>query len=396
MRGIHIVRLFGIDISIDPTWLIILFLLVWSLGAGFFPTLYEGWPVAEYWVVAVVAALLLFGSVLVHELAHSLVARRHGTPVGGITLFLFGGVSRIEREADAPGREAVMAVAGPATSAVLGLFFLGLGQLVAGPQTVHALLMYLGVINLVLATFNLLPGFPLDGGRLLRAALWKLRGDMLWATRGATYGGIAVGLGLVALGFVLLLGGDFLGGLWIGFIGWILVQSARSSYDQAVAQHALSRVRAARIMERPKGYLPPDATLRGAVEDYFLELDARCLPVGAEDHVEGLVCLSDLRRRDRGDWGREEVREVMVARDDVAQVDAKASAADALQLMMSRDVNQVAVVENGRVLGFIDRGRLLRYVYLSRGRERGDGEEGASRDAERTSRDTDRGVDKAA
>lgn len=364
MRGIRIFRIFGIDISINPSWFIILFLIVWSLGAGFFPGVYQGWPAAQYWIVAIVAALLLFASVLVHELAHSLVAVRQGTPVKGITLFLLGGVSNIGREADTPGHEALMAAAGPLTSVVIGVVCLGAGQFVQTPETVQAVLVYLGVINLALAAFNLLPGFPLDGGRLLRAALWKLKGEYLWATRGATYAGIAVGIGLIGLGVLMLLGGNFIGGLWIGFIGWILMQAAQSSYTQAAAQQALAGVQVGKLMSRPRGFVPPGTTLRDAVEDYFFVLDARCLPVGSQESIDGLVCLSDIWKTDRSQWGRMTVDDVMVGRERLAAVSPQTSAAEALDQLAGNDVNQLAVLEGQRLVGFVDRGRLLRFMYL--------------------------------
>lgn len=380
MRGFRIFRIFGIDVSINPSWFIILFLIVWSLGAGFFPTVYLGWTGVEYWVVAVVAALMLFASLLAHELAHSLVARRQGTPVKGITLFLLGGVSNLEREAETPGREATMAAAGPATSVVLGVAFLALAQAVEEPQTVHALFTYLGVINLALAAFNLLPGFPLDGGRLLRSALWKLRGDIVWATRGATGVSVVVGLGLIGLGVVLLLGGSFVSGLWLGFIGWIIMQSAQSSYQQTLMQHALANVRADRVMTRPKGYVPAGTTLRDAVEDYFLRLDARCLPVGDEQRFEGIVCLTDMQRRERDSWSTDTVRDVMVGRQDIASITPDTAAAEALLMMAGKDINQLAVVADDRLVGFVDRGRLLRHATLLQGGDGVDGHDRRGRD----------------
>lgn len=363
-RGIRVARLFGIDIAIHPSWFIILVLLVWSLGANVFPNAYD-WSQATYWTVAVVAALLLFASVLAHELAHSLIARRQGIPVRSITLFLLGGVASIEREPATPGQEAIMASAGPLTSLIIGGGTLAIGWAFQEPQTVSAILIYLGGVNILLGLFNLLPGFPLDGGRVLRAIIWRRTGSFDRATRAAARTGTALGYLLILAGVLLAITVALVSGLWIGFIGWVLVQASQTTLAFTIAEQRLLHVPVTRVMTAPRGWIPSVVTLEAAAHDYFLGLDARCLPVGHPDaEFEGIVCLTDLQQSERSRWGHDRVHEVMVPREKLAQVGPHASAADALRLMNERDVNQVAVIDEERLLGLVDRARVLQFVQI--------------------------------
>ena len=370
--GIRIGRLFGIDIAIHPSWFIILVVITWSLATGVFPNAYR-WSSATYWVVAVIAALLLFASVLLHELAHSLVAEREGIPVKSIVLFLMGGVSNIEREPASPGREAVMAGAGPLTSLVLGGALYALGRLVQSPETVRATLLYLGGINLLLGVFNLLPGFPLDGGRVLRAVLWARSGDLERATRGAARTGVILGWLMVLYGVITAVTTSLVAGVWTGFVGWVLVQASQASYAHTVTEGRLGRVRVATVMTPPPDPVPAEMTLRVATHDHFLSRNTRCLPVGDEgEPFAGVICLADLRKSERSNWDVERVQDVMTPRSELATVTPHASLADALQLMARHNVNQVAVVEDGKLVGFVDRAAALQYLEIAT-TVRGDG-----------------------
>jgi Zn-dependent protease len=361
MRGFKIARVFGIDIAIHPSWFIILAVLVWSLADNVFPSAYA-WSRTTYWIVAVIAALLLFVSVLVHELAHSLIAKRQGIPVKSITLFVLGGVSNLEEEARSPGREALMAGAGPLSSLVIGGAALAVGRTLQAPETVRAVLLYLGSVNILLGVFNLLPGFPLDGGRVLRAALWKRSGDMLRATRGAARTGTVFGYLLIAAGVVMALLGSLLGGVWMGFVGWVLVQASRAAYEQTSTQARLGGVLVRELTTPALGLVPPDASLHTAAHDYFRPLHARCLPVGnAEVPLAGVLCVGDLRRAGRERWAQERVSEAMTPREQVVTVGPEATGAEALRLLTHDQASQAAVVEDGRLLGFVERSRLLRY-----------------------------------
>ncbi len=246
MGGIKLGRVLGFDISIDWSWLLIFFLVVFTLASGYYPLNHPEFSVTLDWELAVISALLLFAAVLIHELSHSLVSRQYGTPVRGITLFLFGGVSQISDEPHSAREEFWMAIAGPLTSIGLGIIFYflsGAGTLFGWPQPVLAVVGYLAMINIMLGVFNLIPGFPLDGGRVLRSIIWGITDNLDNATRWASYMGQGFGYLLMAFGFALVLAGQLVGGLWMIFIGWFLTGAARSSYQQLMIREALSGVR---------------------------------------------------------------------------------------------------------------------------------------------------------
>ena len=272
MNGVRIGRLFGIEIRIHPSWFVILALFAFTLATR------EGWRewgAVTAWVAAVVATLLFFATVLAHELGHSLIAQRQGIEVKSITLFILGGVASIEKEADSPAHEALMAGVGPLVSFAIGAVAIGLWAVLPGPEQIAAVLVYIGMANIVLAVFNLLPGFPLDGGRILRALLWWRNGDFTRATRQATRVGQIFGVVLIAIGAIEALAGDPLGGIWLAFVGWILIQAARASAEQAVLQHELTGVPTERIMSRPTEWISPFITLDRAAEGHFETFDSR-------------------------------------------------------------------------------------------------------------------------
>ncbi len=231
--SLHLGKIAGIDIYIHFSWLIIFVFLTWSLATGWFPQLYPGWSTATYWLVSAVAALLLFVSVLLHELAHSFVARARGLPVKNITLFIFGGVSNIQQEPTSPGVEFQVAVVGPVVSLLIGFVaYLLMLPLRGSNSPLQGILFYLGVTNILLGIFNLIPGFPLDGGRVLRSIVWKASGSLLRATRVATIVGQIIAYLFILLGIWLFFGGNVLNGIWFGFIGWFLLSSAQSANSQ--------------------------------------------------------------------------------------------------------------------------------------------------------------------
>ena len=364
-RGVRIARIFGIDISIHPSWIIIFLLASWTLAESIFPS--YGWSPATRWIAAIAVALLLFASVLVHELAHSLVAKSQGIPVRSITLFVLGGVSTIEHEASSPGREALMAGAGPAASFVIGLAC-GVGAWLATDGSIAwAMLAYLAYINVTLAVFNLLPGFPLDGGRVLRSILWATTHDPLkatrWAARTGTVFGYLMIVAAVVWGFRF---GDLIGALWTGFIGWFLVQASQTAYRQSTTEAGLRGVPVRRLMSQPTGWIPADITLRRAANDYFIELNSRCLPVQDDyGHLEGLVCVSDLQRADQRTWGIDQVQDVMTPLDRLQTVGPDDPASDAFHRLVAAGVNQLAVVQDGRLIGFVDRASVVRYLQIA-------------------------------
>ncbi len=370
MTGIKIGRLFGIEVAVHPSWFLVLVFFAFALANGFFPTMHPSWSVGTTWSVAIAATLLLFVSVLAHEFGHSLVARSQGIPVRNITLFILGGVAQLTREPDSPGREAWMAIAGPLVSVAVAAGSLGAAWLLPGPEQLVAVLAYLGIANAILVVFNLLPGFPLDGGRVLRALLWRITRDRSRATSWATTVGQGFGWAFMALGGVqILVGGNF-GGIWLIFIGWMLIQAARATAQQTMAEERLAGVSAATLMTTPESWLSPYMTLDWAARDRLHDWDTRCLPVSPEDadsEYGGLMCARDLKRAARERYDRDRVRDVMTPAPKLPTVTPETQAADVLRLLRERETDRAVVVDQGgRLLGFIDVDAFSRYLSAAR------------------------------
>jgi Zn-dependent protease/CBS domain-containing protein len=370
MKGIRLGRLFGIEVAIHPSWFLVLAFFAFTLANGFFPSAYPGWSALVTWVTAVVATLLLFASVLAHEFGHSLVARSQGIPVRGITLFILGGVAQLGREPDSPGHEAWMAIAGPLVSVVIGAATLGAAYALPGPEQVVAVLAYLGVANLALVAFNLLPGFPLDGGRVLRALLWRISHDVVRATRRAAVVGQVFAWGFICLGAAQLVFAGGLGGIWLVLVGWMMIQAARATARQTEMDQLLSGVPAARLMTTPDSWLSPYMTLDWAAKDRLRDWESRCLPVAAEDPAAeygGLMCVRDLQRAARERYDHDRVRDVMTPALRLPAVTPETQAADVLRLLRERETDRAVVVEaGGRLLGFIDVDAFVRFFNAAR------------------------------
>jgi len=306
-------RIAGIEIRIDNSWAVIALLVTYSMYLRVL-FLYGSLSTVGAVGLAILAAVLFFGSVLVHELAHALVSQARGIRVQDITLFLFGGATRARVESSGPGDEFLIAVVGPLTSGILaGLFGIvaGLGRDVL-PRPLAGTLGYLAWVNLLLAGFNLVPGFPLDGGRLLRSAIWKATGSIGRATRIASLAGQALGWLLVAGGVAYLLAGNLAGGIWFAFIGWFLVQAARVSYQELQLRHMLRGVEAEDVMAGNLLRIPPDLTLQDAVDDYFMRYDHGAFPVDEQGRTIGLLTLRGVRRVPREQWSARRVRDAQV------------------------------------------------------------------------------------
>jgi Zn-dependent protease/CBS domain-containing protein len=371
-------RIAGIEIDINVSWIIILVLLTVSLATGWFPQLYPGWSSATYWGVGFISALLLFVSVLLHELAHSLVARRRGLPVKNITLFIFGGVSNIEQEPKSPGVEFQMAVVGPLTSLLIGgICFLLLLPLRGTRSPLEGILFYLAVTNILLGVFNLIPGFPLDGGRVLRSIVWKITGSLTKATRVASISGQVIAYLFILWGIWQLFSGDVLNGIWIGFIGWFLLSAAQSANTQGMLQSALRGVTVGEVMNPTSPTVPANISLQQLINDYFLPHGLRCALVMQGDRLAGLITLSDIRHVPREQWGYTSVGQAMIPVERLHVVSPQQSLNDVLPLMAGRDVNQLPVVQNGIPVGIVSRDAIMRYLEVRRslgsGTPKGDG-----------------------
>jgi len=363
--GWKVGRLAGIEIALHPSWLVIAFLVTYSLAEFQLPAEFAGWSTPTYWLVAAATALLFFASVLAHELSHAIVARRFGLKVEGITLFIFGGATSIDSDSRTPREEALIAIAGPAMSLVIGAVLLGLTVLVAQPQ-LAALFGWLGFINLLLGIFNLVPGFPMDGGRVLRAILWRLRGDRLSATRNAALVGRGIAYLLIGLGvFLAFRPGGLFSGLWLALIGWFLSNAAESTMAQASVERSLRGVRVRDAMETSPPSVSPNEPVIDLVQERLLRGEDRSFLVRHDDGgLAGIVTLSDVRRLPRESWPGVRVTDIMTRYADLATIGPDAPMAEALQLLQEREIGQLPVVEgDGRhPVGMVTRRGILRLL----------------------------------
>jgi Zn-dependent protease/predicted transcriptional regulator len=367
MGGFRLGSIMGFEIRIDASWFIIFFLLFWSLSFGIFPYQHPDLPSSTHYLMGFFATILFFASLLAHELSHSVVAKAKGIPVEGITLFIFGGMAHTRMEAEEPGDEMAIAGIGPVASIVIaGLFggFAWLGGRAGWSEAIVGPAGYLAWINLILAAFNLLPGFPLDGGRLFRAALWKATGDMTKATRWASIGGQTLGWLLIGVGALQLLAGGVLGGLWLVFIGWFLRTAAQASFRQHALQDVLRGVPARDVMTSDPATVSADLTLRKVVDEKFLRHRYQCYPVvgGDGSDVVGLVTLEQVKEVDRNDWDRTRVKDVMTPRREI-EVRPDEPMTDVLD-RMREGRRRVLVVRDGRLMGVISAGDVARWVQL--------------------------------
>jgi Zn-dependent protease/CBS domain-containing protein len=364
----RLLRVFGIDILVHWSWLAIFVLLTWWLSQDFFKDDYEDWRGTERWAAAVVAALAFFVSILLHELAHSLVAKREGLPVKNITLFIFGGVSALGSEPETPGQEFRVAIVGPLVSFVLAVLF-GVAALVAhlsgaGGRPPAAIAFYLAIINAAVGVFNMLPGYPLDGGRVLRAGLWARGRNLLTATRRASLAGSFLAFTLIALGVVSILVGNYIGGVWFVVIGWFLRNVSEASYKQLLLRTTLEGTKVGELVNRSFNAAPPDMSIDTLVQEYMLAGSQRCVPILVGEELLGLVTMQDLKRVPRDEWGTTSVFRAMTPRENLHQMDVRDDVAQALEVMAKENVNQLPVIEFGRFVGFVTRADVMRLIQV--------------------------------
>jgi Zn-dependent protease/CBS domain-containing protein len=382
--GFRVGRLFGIDIFIDWSWLLIFLLVTWNLLA-MFGSLHPDWGLGLSLAVAVGASLLFFASVLAHEMAHSLMARAQGVPVRNIVLFLFGGVSNIEREPPSPRAEFLITIVGPITSVLLGFLFIGAAialigpvepgimadpaQLIARLDPLTTLLFWLGPINILLGIFNMIPGFPLDGGRILRSILWAVTDDLRRATRWASRVGQLVAWLLIFTGIAMvfgiqvpIFGTGLIGGLWLAFIGWFLNSAAIQSYQQVVIRDVLEGVRVERMMRSSPPTVSPHTSVEKLVYDDLMGTDEHAFPVQEDGRLVGLVTLEDIRKVPRPEWPQVQVAQIMTPAEELLVVQPDEDAADALQKLSQRDVRQLPVMRNGDMVGLLRRRDITRWL----------------------------------
>ncbi len=360
---IRLGRLFGITIGLHYSWFLIALLIVLSLSSQFHASNPE-WGDNVILIASLATAFLFFASLLLHELAHSLVATANSLPVKEITLFALGGVSQIEKEPTSATVEFWMALVGPLTSAAIGGMCLALVHVIGDPSSNPwmAMLLWLGYINLMLAGFNLIPGYPLDGGRVLRAAIWWKTGDTDHATQFAARVGQGVALLFIAIGVFRFFGGAGLGGLWIAFIGWFLLQASRESAVQVGLMRALKGVRVADVMTQDCPTVEGRLNVAEFVEQELLRTGRRCFIVVEGNTTIGLVTPHEVKHVDRADWSRKTVRDIMRPLSELRAVTRDTPLTGALVLMSRGDLNQLPVIANGRLEGVVSRAQVFNYL----------------------------------
>ena len=363
-------RVFGIDIKIDSSWIVIFILVTWNLAGSYFPKDHPHWPFALNWALGLLTSLLFFGSVLAHELTHSLVAKKQGEEVSSITLFILGGVAQIKEEPDEPLKEFRMAVVGPLSSfALAGMFFVLSRQWLPLSEPLRASASYLALINLILGAFNLLPGFPLDGGRVFRSIVWKITGDLKKATRIASMAGDGIAYLMIIVGILHFLGvppfpGGSVGGLWFVLIGWFLHNAATRGYSQVMIKSALEGLKARDLMNVEFETVPAGLPVQSLVDDYILKKKERVFLVTVGGELKGIVCLEDVKGLPREEWPQSSVSQIMTPKDELHFVTIDADGAQILATLTARDVHQVPVMDGGKVAGVICRTDVLRVLQL--------------------------------
>jgi len=363
--SVHLFRLWGIPVEVNVSWLLVLALMTWSFATGWYTDVLPDGSKQELWLLGFLTAIMLFVSILFHEFSHSLVASRNGLPIRKITLFLFGGVAQMDRDVDNPNLELKMAAAGPAMSVVLAGIFFALSKLFSGHRLVFPLLQNLAYINLIVLVFNMVPGFPLDGGRILRAAIWKRTGNIQKATRIASRIGNAFAIILMVYGVFNFFVGQLIGGIWLIFIGYFLRQAAQSGYLLVTLRQTLGSLRVSDVMRAPVITVDSSLNLRQLVDEYFLKYHYSSFPVLENGSLAGMVSLKDVKQVEMGEWQQATVGDI--ADREVARyaVRPEHPAETLLHLIMKKGYGRLPVIDNdGRVVGIVSRRDLMETIKM--------------------------------
>ncbi|MGO9135557.1 MAG: site-2 protease family protein [Methylovirgula sp.] len=361
-HNIPLGRIFGIPIGLDYSWFVIFALLTWMLATSYFPAEFKNWPALLYWLVGAVTAIMLFVSVLLHELGHSVVALRYKVPVRSITLFLFGGVAQISAEPPSAIAEFFIASAGPLVSLTLAILFYAVQPLVAGIEPLLGLAKYLAYINLALVLFNLIPGYPLDGGRVFRAFVWAVTGNMRRATLIAANVGRFFAFLFIFVGVWQMLNGNLTGGLWIAFIGWFLDNAASTQVQQVMVQGLLAGHRVSQAMSPHCAKVSADLTLQDLVDEHILAGGQHCFLVNRGDDTVGLMTLQRIKEVARPEWATTRVGQVMLPLKQSESVDPDAELGTVLEKLDRDGVNQLPVTRDHHVVGMLSREDVISFL----------------------------------
>jgi Zn-dependent protease/CBS domain-containing protein len=367
-KRINLFKLLGFQVRIDMSWIILAVLVAWSLSSGLFPLYYKNLSTGAYWIMGIIGAAGLFLSIVFHEFCHSLVARKYGMPMKGITLFIFGGMAEMSEEPTSAKAEFMMAVAGPISSVLIGLAFYGL--LVLGKQAgwstpVSGILAYLAWINVILAVFNLLPAFPLDGGRVLRSILWGVKKNLRWATRVSSRVGSLFGFAMIFFGFLNFFRGNFIAGLWWFLIGMFLHSTARTSYQQLLTRRALEGETVRRFMKEDPVTVSSSTTVHQLVEDYIYRYHFKMFPVvESSGKLLGCVTTKDVKALPKEEWEKKSVGEIAASCTEANTIRSGEDAVKALSRMSQNNMSRLIVVDNGHLAGVITLKDMLRFLSL--------------------------------
>jgi Zn-dependent protease/CBS domain-containing protein len=358
-------RIAGVEIGVHWSWIFIFLIVTWSFATGVLEYYYEDWSAAQRWTGAVIVSGVFFLSVLIHEMSHAIVSNRLGLPVRSITLFVFGGAANLSKEPEKASDEFKIAAVGPATSLALGIVF-AVGWAVFYPldEGIAGLSAYMALINVSLAIFNMLPGFPLDGGRVFRALVWSRNGDRLQATRTASRAGEWLAYAIMALGLVQVFFGNLVGGLWFLFIGFFLRSVATASYEQLLMETTLSGIRVDEVMRKDVPTVPPDMTIEELVHDGIIRGNARAFAVVSGGNLAGMVTLTDVRKVPREEWASTSVYRVMTPASQLHTVAPGQCLTDVLRAMVEQDINQLLVVRGSTPIGMLDRADVMRFIQI--------------------------------
>lgn len=366
-KPITLFKMFGFSVRIDFSWLIIAVLVTWSLAKGLFPSLYKNLAPTTYWLMGVIGALGLFSAIIFHELSHSLVARRYGLPMKGITLFLFGGVAEMGEEPPSAKAEFMMAIAGPLSSIGIALVFFVIyliGTRAGWSVPIIGVVGYLASINVILVLFNLIPGFPLDGGRVLRSALWHWKQNLRWATRVASQIGQGFGNALIVLGILMVLFRDFIGGMWLCLIGIFLKGAARQSYQQLLMRQSLEGEMVRRFMNANPVTVSPSISIEGLVEDYIYKYHYKMFPVVDEGRLIGCITIQQVKEVPRDQWNQRTVGDLVTTCSPENTIRSDEDAMKALSMMNRTRASRLMVVDGDQLVGILALKDLLKFFSL--------------------------------
>jgi len=366
-RKMTLFKLLGFTVSVDASWGIILFLVLWSLSKGLFPYYFPDLSIQTYWLMGVAGAMGLFVSIIIHEFSHSLVARKYGLEIKGITLFIFGGVAEMKDEPNSPKTEFFMAIAGPIASFLLSILFAALYQvanILELPIPIMGILGYLSAINMLLAVFNMVPAFPTDGGRILRSLLWWIKGDIRWATKVASRISLVFAVIIIFTGFMNMIGGNPIGGLWWILIGSFLFSAANVSYQMLLMKQSFEGKTVRHFMNETPVTVPSRITLQEFVDKYLYHYHYKMFPVVKEDKILGLITIQTLKSHPREEWKRLLVGNAMQLQSSDNSIAPNTPINDALSKMNETGFSRLLVVEHKKIVGIITLKDLLEYLAL--------------------------------